>query len=133
MKPPAGWPVATVLAGEAAAAAHAVELRNPGGLVVTDGQAVKRMWDRVRSKPGLVSALAGSLPCWLLLADALRRHPTARCAWVRSRRSEEEALPAGYPPSWHGGNARVDEAAKATAREHDVPPPLPSFFRQHIE
>ena len=120
-----GWlePGSTVAAGEAVATARALELLRPGGLVVTDCQAVKRMWDRIRRKPGSVSVLAGGLLCWVLLAEALRRHPTARCAWMRSHRSEEEALAAGYPPAWHEGNAGADEAAKAAARAHDLPPP----------
>ncbi len=52
---------------------------------------------------------------------------------MRSHRSEEEALAAGHTPAWHEGNARADEAAKAAARAHDVPVPLLSRFRQHVE
>ncbi len=69
-------PGSTVIAGKATAAAHAVELLNPHGLVVADCQAVKRMRDRIRTEPGSVSALAGRLPRWVLLAEPLRRHAT---------------------------------------------------------
>ena len=96
-----GWlePGSTVAAGEAAATATALGLLSPGGLVVTDRQAVKRMWDRIRRKPGTVSAAAGCLPYWVLLAEGLQRHPTARCAWMRSHRSAEEAAASGIAPA----------------------------------
>ena len=116
-----GWlvPGASVAAGEAVAVAMGFELLNPWGLSVTDCLAVKRMWDRFRRHPhSVVSGV--SLSCWLLLASALAKHPTAKCVWMRSHRSAEEARAAGYPPAWHEGNAKADEAAKAAALAHDL-------------
>ncbi len=77
----AGWleQCSTVVAGEAVATARALACLSSRGLIVTDCQAVWRMWNRIRRKPSSVSASAGSLPCWILLAEALGRHPTARC------------------------------------------------------
>ena len=118
----AGWlePGATVTAGEATAVARAVELLMVGGLVVTDCQAVWKMWHRIRRNPRAVSR-GVSHPCWLLLAEALDRHPTARCEWMRSHRTAAEAQAAGYPAAWHEGNARADTAAKEVALARDVP------------
>ena len=95
----AGWlmPGASVVAGEAVAVARGLEVLNPWGLIVTDCLAVKKMWDRIRRKPHSV-AFGVSHPCWLLLASALAKRPTARCVWMRSHRSAEEArrwLPSG--------------------------------------
>jgi hypothetical protein len=129
----AGWlePGASVASGEAVAAARGTELLEPWGLLVTDCLAVKKMWSRIRREPHFV--IEGvSHPCWVLLAKALAQHPTARCAWMRSHRSAEEALAEGYPPIWHAGNARADEAAKQAALEHDVPLALLSRWRQHV-
>ena len=130
----AGWlePGASVAAGEAVATARAVELLEVCGLIVTDCLAVKKMWDRIRRQP--LSVVEGvSHPCWLLLARALARHPTARCAWMRSHRTAEEARLAGYPPAWHAGNDKADEAAKKAALAHDVPLQLLTRWRQHVE
>ena len=129
-----GWllPGDSVAAGEATAVARGLEMLNPGGLIVTDCLAVKRMWNRIRRNPGSVSN-GVSLPCWLLLASALAKHPTARCAWMRSHRSAEEARLAGYPAAWHEGNARADTAAKAEALAQDVPAQLLGRHRQHEE
>jgi hypothetical protein len=129
-----GWlePGASVAAGEAVAVARGLELLNPWGLIVTDCLAVKRMWDRIRRQPHTV-VNGVSLPCWLLLASAMAKHPTARCVWMRSPRTLEEARTAGYPPAWHEGNAKADAAAKAVALAHDVPPQLLGHFRRHTE
>jgi hypothetical protein len=129
-----GWllPGASVAAGEAVAVARGLVMLNPWGLIVTDCLAVKRMWDRIRRQPhSVVNGV--SLPCWLLLASALAKHPTARCVWMRSHRSAEEARAAGYPPAWHEGNARADTAAKAEALAQDVPSQLLGRFRRHVE
>ena len=107
-----GWllPGDSVAAGEATAVARGVEMLNPGGLIVADCLAVKRTWNRIRRHPeSVVNGV--SLPCKLLLASALAKHPTARCAWMQSHRSAEEACLAGYPAAWRKGNARADVAA----------------------
>ena len=130
----AGWlePGASVAAGEAVATARAVEVLEEHGLIVTDCQAVKTMWDRIRRQA--VAVVEGvSLPCWVLLAKALAWHPSARCAWMRSHRSAEEARAAGYPPAWHEGNGKADEVAKQAALAHDVPPLLLARWLQHVE
>jgi ribonuclease HI len=130
----AGWlePGATVTAGEATAVARALELLMVGGLVVTDCQAVWKMWHRIRRNPRTVSR-GVSHPCWLLLADALGRHPSARCEWMRSHRSAEEARQAGYPAAWHEGNAKADAAAKVAALAHDVPGAVLAAYWRHKE
>ena len=69
----------------------------------------------------------------VLLARARARHPTARCAWMRSHRTAEEARLAGYPTAWHAGNDKADEAAKKAALAHDVPLQLLTRWRQHVE
>ena len=92
---------ASVTAVEATAVARSLEVLEQGGLVITDCQAVWRMWHRIRRNPKSVSC-GVSQPCWLLLAEALRLHPTARCEWMCSHRTLEEALQAGYPPAWRG-------------------------------
>jgi hypothetical protein len=125
-------PEDSVAAGEAIATARAVEVLEQGGLFVTDCLAVKKMWDRIRRRAFTVVE-GVSLPCWVLLAKALARHPSARCAWMRSHRSAEEARLAGYPPIWHEGNDRADGAAKKAALAHDVPPQLLARWRQHVE
>ena len=90
------------------------------------------MWDRIRRKA--FSVVEGvSLPCWVLLAKALARHPSARCAWMRSHRSAEEARLAGYPPDWHEGNDKADVVAKKAALANDVPSQLLALWRQHVE
>ena len=104
----------------------------PLGLIIPDCLAVKRMWNRIRRAPESV-ANGVCLPCWLLLASAIANHPTARCAWMRSHRSAEEARLAGYPAAWHEGNAMADAAAKAEALAQDVPQQLLGSFRQHEE
>jgi ribonuclease HI len=125
-------PVATVTAGEATAVARAVELLMVGGLVVTDCQAVWKMWHRIRRNPRAVSR-GVSHPCWLLLAEALDRHPTARCEWMRSHRTAAEAQEAGYPAAWHEGNAQADTAAKEVALARDVPGAVLAAYRRHKE
>jgi hypothetical protein len=90
---------ASVAAGEAIATAYAVELLAPGGRIISDCLAVKKMWDRIRRKPGSVSRAAGSLPCWVLLAEAMARNPTAKCSWMRGQLSAAEATAEGYPAS----------------------------------
>ena len=130
----AGWlePGATVTAGEATAVARALEVLRAGGLVVTDCQAVWKMWHRIRRNPQAV--IRGvSHPYWLLLAEALGRHPSARCEWMRSHRSLEEARQAGYPAAWHEGNARADAGAKAVALARDVPGTVLAAYRRQRE
>ena len=101
---------------------------NPWGLIITDCLAVKRMWDRIRRQPqSVVNGV--SLPCWVVLASALAKHPTARCAWMRSHRSAEETRLAGYPAAWHEGIARADTAAKGEALAQDVPLQLLGRYR----
>ena len=87
--------------------------------------------DLIRRKPGSVSRAAGSLPCWVLLAEALAQNPTAKCSWMRSHLSAAEAAAEGYPASWHKGNAKVDEAAKAAALGINIPAELLAQYRQH--
>ena len=130
----AGWlePGATVTAGEATAVARALEVLLPGGLIVTDCQAVWKMWLRIRRSPRTVSR-GVSHPCWLLLAEALAQHPSARCEWMRSHRSAEEARQAGYPAAWHEGNAKADEVAKKVAIACDVPGAVLAAYRRHKE
>jgi hypothetical protein len=129
-----GWllPGDSVAAGEAMAVARGLEVLNPSGLIITDCFAVKRRWNRIRRAPESV-ANGVSLPCWLLLASAMAKHPTARCAWMRSHRSAEEARVAGYPVAWHEGDAMADAAAKAEALVQDAPQQLLGSFRQREE
>jgi hypothetical protein len=132
--PTAGWlePGATVTAGEATAVARALEVLTIGGLLITDCQAVWKMWHRIRRNPRTVNRCV-SHPCWLLLAEALDRHPSARCEWMRSHRSAEEARQAGYPAAWHEGNAKADEAAKKVALARDVPGAVLAAYRRQKE
>ena len=104
---PSRWPIGLA----ATAVAGALQVLRAGGLVVTDCQAVWKMWRRIRRNPQTM--IRGvSHPCWLLLAETLSRHPSARCEWMRSHRTAAEAQLAGYPAAWHEGNARADTAAK---------------------
>ena len=52
---------------------------------------------------------------------------------MRSHRTAEEARLAGYPPAWHAGNGKADEAAKKAALAHDVQPQLLASWQQHDE
>jgi hypothetical protein len=133
-KTASGWLAvgATVAAGEAVAAARAVELLLQGGRVVTDCSAVYDMWHRIRRDPRAVRR-GVSAQCWVLLAEALARHPTAKCSWIRSHLTVEQAVAEGFPARWHHGNSLADEAAKEAALAVNISPQLLHQYHQHLE
>ena len=122
---------ASVCAGETVAAAYAVQVLTPEGRVITDCLSVWRMWHRVRRNPGSVSR-GVSHPSWILLAEALAENPSAKCSWMRSHLNGEQAAAEGYPLSWHEGNDKADELAKAVAASRNLPAELLSQHRQHV-
>ena len=122
---------ASVCAGETVAAAYAVQVLTPEGRVITDCLSVWRMWHRIRRNPGSVSR-GVSHPSWILLAEALAENPSAKCSWMRSHLNAEQAAAEGYPLSWHAGNDKADELAKAVAASRNLPAELLSQHRQHV-
>jgi hypothetical protein len=129
-----GWLAvgSTVTAGEAVAAARAVQLLLQGGRVITDCSAVYDMWHRIRKDPRAVRR-GVSAQCWVLLAEALAQHPTAKCSWIRSHFTVEQAVAEGFPARWHHGNSLADEAAKEAALAVNISPQLLHQHRQHVE